>query len=110
MPPLRTGWLRSRVTIQSRTATGDGQGGSSFAWAPTRTIWAHVAPATPAGDTTEADQTVSRREYLVTIRRNTTVTAAMRVVRGAQTLDILSVLADDTKPDATVLLCREVTT
>jgi len=38
------GDLRHRITIQTRTATTDGAGGSTYAWATHVTAWASVMP------------------------------------------------------------------
>ena len=108
MPSLRAGQLRTPLIVQRRTETPDGQGGSTFTWATLATVWARWVPATAAGDTSEADQTVSRRQYTATIRRRSDITAAMRVNTSGLTFEILAVLPSDEYPDALVLQCREV--
>ena len=39
---IRTGSMKEQIVIQSRTATGDGQGGSTATWATLATEWAKV--------------------------------------------------------------------
>lgn len=102
------GLLRSRVTLQSKTETSDGQGGTTKAWADVATVWARVVPTDISGDVTEVQHTVSRRKYTITIRRRLGVTSAMRVMRGTQPLEILAVLDDDGMRDVLTLECREV--
>ncbi|HEX6050026.1 MAG TPA: phage head closure protein [Gemmatimonadaceae bacterium] len=109
MPPLRAGQLRTPLTVQQKVETPDGQGGSTFAWDTVATpVWAKWVPAAATGDTNEADQTVSRRQYTATIRRRSDITAAMRVNTSGVTYDITAVLPSDDYPDALVLQCREV--
>lgn len=108
MPPLRAGQLRTPLIVQRRTETPDGQGGSTFTWATLATVWARWVPAAATGDTSEADQVVSRRQYIATIRRRSDITAAMRVNTSGVTYDITAVLPSDDTPDALVLQCREV--
>jgi SPP1 family predicted phage head-tail adaptor len=108
MPPLRAGQLRTPLIVQRRTETRDGRGGSTFTWATLATVWARWVPAAATGDTSEADQVVSRRQYIATIRRRSDITAAMRVNTSGVTFEITAVLPSDDTPDALVLQCREV--
>lgn len=106
--PVRAGLLRSRVTLQSKTEVSDGQGGTTKTWATVATVWARVIATDMSGERTEAQSTVSRRLYTVTIRTRPAVTSAMRVGKGAQTLEILAVIDDDQDRDTITLECREV--
>lgn len=108
MPRIRAGDLRSRVTLQEKTEVGDGQGGTTKTWADTVTLWGKKVPTDTSGDALEAGQTVSRRRYTVTIRRRAGVTSAMRLVAGAQVLEVLSVGESDDFLDGLALDCREV--
>jgi SPP1 family predicted phage head-tail adaptor len=108
MPRIRAGELRSRLTLQSKAETGDGQGGSTKAWADAGTVWGKKVPTDASGDTLEAGQTVSRRRYTLTIRRRAGVSSAMRLIDGAQVLEILSVGDSDDFLDGLTLECREV--
>jgi SPP1 family predicted phage head-tail adaptor len=108
MSPLRAGQLRSRVTLQAKTETPDGQGGTTKTWATVAPLWARVAPTDTSGESAEGDATISRRRYTVTIRKRVGVTSAMRLLRGAQPLEILSVIDDDGARDQLILECREV--
>ena len=108
MPLRAAGLLRSRVTLQAKTETSDGQGGTTKTWADVATLWARVVPTDTSGEAPEAQATVSRRRYTVTIRRRAGVTSAMRLVRGAQLLEITAVIDGDDARDSTVLECREV--
>jgi SPP1 family predicted phage head-tail adaptor len=108
MASIRAGALRHQIALQAKTRTSDGQGGHTFAWATIATVWARVVPSQLSGDSAEADQTVSRRAYEITIRRRAGVTSALRVLRGSQVLEITAVLPSDDTPDALTLECREV--
>jgi SPP1 family predicted phage head-tail adaptor len=108
MPRIRAGELRSRLVLQAKTEAGDGQGGTTKTWAAVATVWAKKVPADMSGDTTEADQTVSRRRHVVTIRRRAGVTSAMRLLDGTQPLEITSVVPSDDFLDGLTIECREV--
>lgn len=107
---LRAGELRHPIVIQTPTTTPNGSGGYTTAWAALATVWAKRTQMPGAGDTAEADQTVSRRRYEYLVRRRSDVSAQMRVVDGAVTSGITAVRDDDERPDALVLECLEVTT
>ena len=67
-----------RVTIQVNTVTGDTQGGRSSSWGTLATVWAHVRAATTKEAIT-ARSVTSERQYVVTVRYRTDVTAKNRV-------------------------------
>jgi SPP1 family predicted phage head-tail adaptor len=74
------GPMRERVAIQSYTATGNGQGGDTKAWATFATVFASVKPMSGSG--LEQFQTAAVRSivsYEVEIRYRTDVTPLMRL-------------------------------
>lgn len=106
---LRAGWLNERVTLQRQTATPDGQGGSTLAWAnltTVPTVWAKVRQLSGT-EGAEAAITKARARYEVTIRRRADVRASDRVLRGATILTIVAPPNDATdSPDMLVLTCE----
>lgn len=107
-----TGELRERVTIQTRTATTDTQGGRSVAWSTLATVWAKVTPAMPAEQI--AAQTIgSFGAYIVEMQYRTDVTALMRLswtpyLGSATTLEIHGVAQNAGRPDRLLLTCGVV--
>ncbi len=103
---MRSGRLRHRVTIQSRSATMDAAGGQPDTWTDVATVWAGVEP-------------LSGREYLaasannaevthkVTMRHRDGVTAAQRLAFGIRRFDILAVMDRDERGVELTLMCRE---
>jgi len=93
----RAGTMRERITIQSETASADGQGGSTSGWTTFSTVWARVQPLR-GREQREALQVQDEQVYQVTVRYLAGVTPKMRILWGARTLNIRSVVnADERK-------------
>lgn len=107
-----SGRLRTRITILAPQRTDDGLGGFTTTYGGTGFQWLAWAEKhfASGGDTVELEQTQSRRQYSYRIRRrkDVTVTSAMRVLEGTQTLTITAVIADDEDRSAQVLHCTEL--
>lgn len=100
--------LRHRLQIQHRPdpQTRNEVGEVTTAWVTLATVWGAVEPlvGSEAIQNAREEAQVSHR---VRIRRRDDITPAMRIVFGAKTFNILSVL-DKNKPGETTLACREV--
>lgn len=91
---MRAGALKHRITIQQSIAGQDGYGEPVKSWSDVAAVWADVrdmtgreflaAQAVQAGVTTK-----------ITIRYRPGVTAAMRVLHGADVYNIQAVLGTD---------------
>lgn len=86
------GELRQRITIQRKVRVGDdGAGGNlSETWEALTTVSAKLDPKT-GREILAGDQIVHRLTHVVTIRRRTDVTTAMRVLYKGRELAILGV-------------------
>lgn len=94
MRTLRAGELRDAIHIQHKTGSKDGWGTPlPEAWEniTAKPIWANVKYLS-GSESIKADTSVSVVRASVRIRWRAGVTAGMRVVHGADTLDIEAVL------------------
>lgn len=102
------GELDEWITIE-RLVRGadDGQGGYlSSTWEKLCECWAKVETGS-GREIIFADQTSHRVGYVITIRRDSEVTAAMRVIWQERTLAIIGVPPTKRKQFWTVLQCEE---
>lgn len=107
---------RSRVTLQTRTASDDGYGGRTEVWADTSTVWAVIEPMS-SRENYISGQLQSRVDSRLTIRylaalADTTQAATRRARFGTRLYNAHSVrnLAADMKTEGTAfqqLLCTE---
>lgn len=102
------GELRHRVTIQYKVpGDPDGAGGKlSETWGTLATVWAKVDPRAPR-EILLADQIVHRITCLITIRRRSDVTSAMRVSYQGRIFAILGVREINEARHWTELQCEE---
>jgi SPP1 family predicted phage head-tail adaptor len=105
------GRLNRRVTIQQRSGSDDAWGQPSTGWATLATVWADVrAPrGVSAAEGLSADREAAPTSYSVRIRYRTDVTPAMRVVIGAQTMDVSDVILDHAGHEYVDLVCVQGT-
>lgn len=110
--PLAAGALQTRITIQEETRVSDGQGGVTKTWGGTGHTWNAWSRKkfVSGGDSSESDQTVSRRrfEYTVRRRRDVSLSGSMRVVDGSVLLQVISVSADDDDVSAMRIVAEEL--
>jgi len=86
--PISAGDLTEIVSIEAETVAADGYGGRSRSWAQHVRAWAKIAPiAAREGVDEGAERHVAT--YRVTLHRNTTITAGMRIAWGGMILDIV---------------------
>lgn len=104
---MRIGLLRHRVTIQSRTAGLDSQGGTTKTFATLARVPASVLPMS-GSENIQAGAQTSELRTKVTIRYRDDVAATQRIVWGARTFEIVSIQDPDGRRDALDLLCTEV--
>lgn len=101
------GNLDRRVTIEQQSSSQDGAGQPVLTWTTLATIWANVRYLNGV-EPLKADATTAQAKASIRIRRRTDVTAAMRVVYGTSTFQILAVLQDEESRRWTDLACLKV--
>ena len=94
--------LKSLVTVQVLQAGQDAIGQPITTWATFKTLRANIRYLNGL-ETIKADAQTSVVKASVRIRRRTDITAAMRVVFGATTFEIKTVLPDEQDRERTDL-------
>jgi SPP1 family predicted phage head-tail adaptor len=101
------GRLRHRVALQSMTATPDGSGGFSEAWATWTTVWAAVEPL-EGTERIRAMQTAADATHRVTLRYLPGVSAESRVLHEGRVFEVVSPPIDPEERHVwLILLCHE---
>lgn len=103
--------LPHRVTIQQRTDTDDGGGGTTIAWSNLAVVWAHVAPG--AGrEFQAAQQQRPELSHTITLRYRPGITPKQRIIaksgNGTRAFNIESVANSDEANVELVLMCSEI--
>ena len=88
------GELRHRVRLEVETRTSDGGGGATAAWLSVETIWAAIRD-TGGREVTSADGRQARATHEIWIRFRAGVSPNARLVKGAQTFDVIAALDPD---------------
>lgn len=90
---MRPGLLNTRVVVQQQSATQDALGQPVQSWATFATLWADVRH-TSGIEATKADAIASVVRASIRVRYRGDLTAAMRVIHGSTTYNIVAVLPD----------------
>jgi SPP1 family predicted phage head-tail adaptor len=101
------GNLNQRASILARTVVADGGGGIGESWNAIASAWVSVTPIS-GDDVFGPDAAESRVRHKLTLRRNTDVTAGMRVAIASRTFHIRAVLDEGPQASLTILLCEEL--
>lgn len=86
--PISAGDLTEIVSIEAETLAADGYGGRARTWAQLTRAWAKIAPIA-AREAVDDGAERHVATYRVTLHRNTSITAGMRIAWGAMILDIV---------------------
>ena len=102
---MQGGTLKHRIQFQQRPAGRDAAG-QPLAWANVgNPVWADVEPQS-GGQTIKGGAETSIVRTLITIRYRADVSAALRIVHGADIYKVLSVHQDMAKRQYTELVCQ----
>lgn len=106
---MNPGRLRQQVTLQTHAAaSADALGGRADAWDDVATVWAAIEPL----DGTEALRAMQqgiRQPHRITMRYRAGVTAAQRILYGARTFNLRSVVDVEMRHRELSILADEVT-
>lgn len=103
---MRAGRLRRRIQLQSATETRDAHGQPVKTWSTQATVWASVEPA-HGREYIQARQVAQENLWRVMIRYRSDVTSDWRIVYGAKTLEIESVINPDEDDRLLQIYCKE---
>jgi len=90
---MRIGGLRKRMTLQRESLVADGFGGQVAQWSDVASLWGSVTPLTGFGALTENAE--KRVTHGVTVRYRADVATGMRLLLGARSFLIRSVVNRD---------------
>ena len=90
---MRPGLLNSRVVVQQQSTTQDSLGQPLNTWSTFATVWANVRH-TSGVESIKADALTPVVRASIRVRYRGDLTAAMRVVHGITTYNIVAVLPD----------------
>ena len=90
---MRPGLLNTRVVVQQQSATQDALGQPVQSWATFATLWADVRH-TSGVEAIKTDAIASVVRASIRVRYRGDLTAAMRVIHGSTTYNIVAVLPD----------------
>ena len=94
--PVAIGDLRTRLTLEAPTRTGDGGGGASVVWETVAQVWAAVRPLT-GDEAVTLDRVAGTSSYEIVIRYRDDVTLEMRFRDGARVWDINAAFDPDAR-------------
>ena len=83
--------LRHTITIQEAVASLTAGGGSAVVWTKVVTVRAAIDPLS-GSETLRAMQLQAKISHRITIRYRSGITAAMRILFGARTMNIRAIL------------------
>ena len=87
---MRAGKQRNKLTLQTKTLTADGAGGSSVVWADTNTFWGKFRVLS-ATEQLGMDRDEAKMTREICMRYQTGVTPGNRIKYGTRLFDIHSV-------------------
>lgn len=102
---MRAGQLNQPVVIQQRSSVQNALGERVAGWVDVASVWAHVIKKS-GYETIRSDMELSITHTSIRIHYRSDITAAMRVVLGAEVYDIRAVLADSNTRRYTDLVCE----
>ncbi len=90
---MRPGLLNSRVVVQQQSTTQDALGQPAQTWSTFATVWANVRH-TSGVESIKADALTPVVRASIRVRYRGDLTAAMRVVHGSTTYNVVAVMPD----------------
>jgi SPP1 family predicted phage head-tail adaptor len=104
---MNPGDLRHRITIQRAHEQPDNLGGMTTVWETEAEVWAAIWPVS-AREVVSNAQLVGQVSHRVRIRYLEGVAPRMRILFGARTLNILSVVNPEERNELLDLICMEL--
>jgi SPP1 family predicted phage head-tail adaptor len=99
--------MNKRVALQSVTQTGDGQGGFTESWATVASVWASIEPV-KGWEKMQAMQMQTPVTHNVTVRYDSRIATAKRLLYGSRVFEIKECLNDMEESVMLKLKCLEL--
>ncbi len=97
MSMIRIGDLRHHFRLEAPVDLSDGAGGRQRTWQDVGPVWGAVTPIS-GREVRRYDRLGSEITHSIVVRYRTDINAAMRLVSGSRTFQILAVLDDEKAP------------
>jgi SPP1 family predicted phage head-tail adaptor len=104
---MQIGRLRHRIILEESRITRDSFGAEIFEWVQVSEIWADVTPLS-GKEFVAFKQINAEISSKVTLRYQSGIDTKMRVLFNDRIFEILSIINQDEKNIALVLMCKEV--
>jgi SPP1 family predicted phage head-tail adaptor len=88
------GEIKTRLTLEAPSRSGDGGGGADVTWVKVATVWAAVRPV-GGGEGFTLDRVAGRASHEIYLRHRADVRLEMRLRDGARIYDIRSAVDPD---------------
>ena len=103
---MRSGRLRHRGVLQSKTETRDTTGGITTTWATESTVWCGIEPLS-VKEFISIDQTQNEAQVRIVLRYYSGLNENWRVVNDGLAYSIKSVINENSRDRMLTLLCSE---
>ena len=103
---MRSGRLRHRLVLQSKTYTTNAYGERVVGWATETTVWGAIEPLS-GREYFSQQQVQAEAKVRIVIRYNSSIDTTWRVSHGGLYYDIEDVQNHDTRGRMITLMCRE---
>jgi len=103
---IHIGELRTRLTLEAPSRTGDGGGGAAVTWTNICELWARVRPLS-GGESFALDRTAGTVGHEIVVRHRDGITPQMRFRSGTRVFDIRAVFDPDGRRRWTRCLAEE---
>lgn len=103
---IEIGELRTRLTLEAPSRTGDDGGGATVTWTTIAEVWARVRP-TSGGETFDLDRVAGKVSHEIIIRHRAGVAPQMRFRAGTRVFDIRAAFDPDGRRRWTRCLTEE---
>lgn len=106
---MRTGRLRHRIIIKSKTVSRGASGQENITWTTVATLWGSVEPLR-GNEFLESMREGAEVTTRIVVRYYPSLDPVMRVYWGSHVYDILSIINPDSRNRELQLMCKEVIT
>ncbi len=106
---MKSGKLRNRVILQSKTVTRNDYGEETIVWTEKDTLWASIEPLT-AREYFQSQQVQSQVTHKITIRYYLGLRTDYRMLWGSRIFNIISMINPEERNREMILLCTEFIT